>query len=83
MPPERKTRIIVEVPELFVCGLRHASERPISVGSAAFSRATLSDISWLSSGERPGPPRNGLTWTCANPGSRTQATSVADKQYDD
>jgi hypothetical protein len=24
-----------------------------------------------------------LTWACANPGSRTQATSVADKQYDD
>jgi hypothetical protein len=28
MPPERNTRSIVEVPELFVCGLLHESDCP-------------------------------------------------------
>ena len=41
MPPECKTRSMVEVPELFVRGLPHSSERPTWLGSAAFSRATL------------------------------------------
>jgi hypothetical protein len=41
------------------------SERPTWLGSAAFSRATLWNSSWLSSGERPGPnfPLNGMTRT--------------------
>ena len=63
MPPEWNTRSIVEVPELFVFGLLHASERPTWLGSAAFSRATLSNSNWLSSGASPGPkfPWNGIT----------------------
>ena len=35
------------MPELFVCVLLHASERPTLAGSAAFSRAMLSNSSWL------------------------------------
>lgn len=46
---------MVELPELFICRLLHASERPVWLGLAALSRATLSNNSWLSSGERPGP----------------------------
>ena len=34
----------------FVCGLLHDSELPTLLGSAAFSRATLSNGIWLSSG---------------------------------
>ena len=48
-------------------------------GSAAFSRATLSNSSQLSSDERLGPPRNGLTWACAAAGRRMEAASTADK----
>ncbi len=44
---------------------RLTSERLTCVGSAAFSRATLSNSSRLSSGAGPGPPRNGLFWACA------------------
>src|SRR6516162_5258873 len=83
MPPERNTRSIVEVPEVFVCGLLHASERPALAGSAAFSRSILSNSSRLSSGARPGPPRNGLIWACAAAGRRTKAASAADKQRGD
>ena len=36
----------------------------------------------LSSGDRPGPPRNGLIWACAAAGRRTRAASAADKQHD-
>ena len=63
MPPEWNTFSMVEVPEVLVCGLLQVSERPTELGWAAFSRATLSNRSWLSSGERPGPnvPRNGMT----------------------
>src|SRR6516162_8345342 len=83
MPPERNTRSIVEVPEVFVCGVLQASERPTLAGSAAFSRSMLSNSSRLSSGARPGPPRNGLTWACAAADKRTKAASAADKQRDD
>jgi hypothetical protein len=55
MPCEWKTRTMVEVPELFVCGLLHVSERPTWIGSTAFSLPTLSNSSRLSSGERPDP----------------------------
>jgi hypothetical protein len=39
------------------------SDRPTWLASAAFSRATLRNRSWLSSDERPGPnfPLNGMT----------------------
>ena len=67
----------------FVCGLLHASERPTWVGSAAFSRATLSNNSWLSSGARPGPPRNGLIWACAAAARKMQAASAADRPCGD
>jgi hypothetical protein len=50
MPPERNTRSIVEVPELFVSGLLHESDWPTLLGSTAFSRATLSKTIWLSEG---------------------------------
>src|SRR6516225_2873773 len=82
MPPEWNTWSTVEVPEFFVCGLLQASELPTLLGSAAFSRAMLSNNSWLSSGESPRPPlpRNGLIWACAAPVSRTQTASAADKQ---
>jgi len=83
MPCERNTRSIVEVPEVLVCGLLHASERPALAGSAAFSRSILSNSSRLSSGARPGPPRNGLIWACAAAGRRTKAASAADKQHGD
>ena len=53
MPPERNTRSIVEVPELLVSGLLHESDRPTLLGSAAFSRAALSNIILLSEGARP------------------------------
>jgi hypothetical protein len=64
MPPEWNTRSIVEVPELFVSGLLHESDWPILLGSTAFSRATLSNIIWLSEGASPWPkfPANGMTW---------------------
>src|SRR6516162_4579005 len=83
MPCERNTRTIVEVPEVFVCGLLQASERPTLAGSAAFSRSMLSNSSRLSSGARPGPPRNGLIWACDAADRRTKAASAADKQRDD
>jgi len=81
MPHQWNTRTTVEVPELFVCGLLHASKRPAWLGSAAFSRATLSNNSWLSSADRFGPrdPRNGMTWACATVGRRTQTASAAAK----
>jgi hypothetical protein len=47
MPPERNTRSIVEVPELFVSGLFHESDWATLLGAIAFSRATLSNIIWL------------------------------------
>ena len=53
MPPEWNTRSIVEVPELFVSGLLQESDWPTLLGSTAFSRATLSNIIWLSEGARP------------------------------
>src|SRR5215471_2725634 len=83
MPLEWNTRSIVEVPEVFVCGLLHASERPALAGSAAFSRSMLSNSSRLSSGERPGPPRNGLIWACAVAGRTIKAASATDRQHDD
>jgi hypothetical protein len=85
MPLEWNTRSTVEVPELFVCGLLQASELPTLLGSAAFSRATLSKSSRLSSDERPRLPlpRNGLTWACADADRRKQAASAADKQRAD
>src|SRR5215472_9224281 len=83
MPPEWNTRSMVEVPDAFVWGLLHASERPTRPGSAAFSRATLSNNSWLSSGERPGPPRNGLTWAGAAANERMKAASTATKRLAD
>jgi hypothetical protein len=63
MPPEWNTRSIVEVPELFVSGLLHESDWPILLGSTAFSRATLSNIIWLSEGASPWPkfPANGMS----------------------
>src|SRR6516162_411367 len=82
MPPEWNTRSRVEVPEVLVCGLLQASERPALAGSAAFSRSMLSNSNRLSSGDRPGPPRNGLIWACAAAGRRTRAASAADKQHD-
>src|SRR5215472_2825602 len=83
MPREWNTRSIVEVPEVLVWGLLHASERPTLAGSAAFSRSILSNSSRLSSGERPGPPRNGLIWACAAADRRTKAANAADKQRGD
>ena len=85
MPREWNTRSILEVPELFVCGLLHASERPTWLGSASFNRATLSNSSWLSSGERPRLPlpRKGLTWAWAAADKRRPAASAHDKQRDD
>src|SRR6516162_1181577 len=83
MPREWNTRSIVEVPEVFVWGLLHVSERPALAGSVAFSRAMLSNSSRLSSGERPGPPRNGLIWACAAAGRRMKAASAADKRHDE
>src|SRR5215472_14545826 len=82
MPPEWNTRTTVEVPELRVFGLLQPSERPTWLGSAAFSRAMLSNSNWLSSGERPRLllPRKGLTWACAAADRRTQAASTPDKQ---
>ena len=67
MPPEWNTWRMVEAPWLFVCGLLNASERPTWLGTAPIERATLSNSSRLSSGERPGPkvPWNGITWACA------------------
>ena len=82
MPPEWNTRSTMDVPELFVCGLLHVAKRSTWAGSAAFSRAMLSNSSRLSSGERPGPPRNGLTWACAAV-MEIQAASAADKQCGD
>src|SRR5215469_17748046 len=84
MPPEWNTRRIVEVPEAFVCGLLHDSEFPTLLGSAAFSRATLSNSIWLSSAERPRLPlpRNGFTWACAA-GRKSPTASATDKQSDD
>src|SRR5215472_347369 len=70
---------MVEVPEVFVCGLLHVSERPTLAGSAAFSRSMLSNSNRLSSGDRPGPPRNGLTWACAAVGRAMKAAKKADK----
>src|SRR5438132_752523 len=85
MPLEWNTRSILEVPELLVCGLLHASEAPTWLGSAAFSRATLSNSNWLSSGERPRLPlpRNGLTWACTAVGRKRQTASANEKQSDD
>src|SRR6516162_7342037 len=82
MPPEWNTRSMVEVPELFVSGLLHESDWPTLLGSTAFSRATLSNIIWLSEGARPWPkfPANGMTWACAAAGRRTHTASAADKQ---
>ena len=67
MPPEWNTWRMVEAPWLFVCGLLNASERPTWLGTAPIERATLSNSSRLSSGERSGPkvPWNGITWACA------------------
>src|ERR1700751_1163643 len=83
MPHERNTRSIVAVPEVFVCGLLHASERPTLAGSAAFSRSILSNSNRLSSGERPGPPRNGLIWACVAAGRAIKAARATDRQPDD
>ena len=83
MPPEWNTRSMVEVPDVFVCGLLHDSARPTRLGSAALSRATLSNSRRLSSGERPGPkfPLNGMTWACATADKRMQAASAAEKRH--
>src|SRR5712671_3778908 len=85
MPPEWNTRSIVEVPELFVSGLLHESDWPTLLGSTPFSRATLSNIFWLSEGARPWPkfPANGMIWACAAAGRRTHTASAADKQCGD
>jgi hypothetical protein len=85
MPPEWNTRSIVEVPELFVSGLLHESDWPTLLGSTPFSRATLSNIIWLSEGARPWPkfPANGMTWACAAAGRRTHTASAAEKQCSD
>src|SRR5262249_24759499 len=76
---------MVEVPELFDCGLLHVSEAPTRAGWIAFSRAPLANSSRLSSDERPGPryPRNGMTWACAAADRITQTASAADKQRSD
>src|SRR5215831_14224235 len=81
MPPERNTRSMVELPELLVSGLLHESDWPTVLGSAAFSRATLSNTIWLSEGERPRPkfPLNGMTWACAAERS-SQVASEANRQ---
>ena len=50
-------RSMVEVPEVFVCGLLHASDRPALAGSGAFPAALCCRTARLSSGDRPGPPR--------------------------
>ena len=76
MPPKRNTRSMVDLPELFVRGLLHGSERPIFIGVVAFSRITLSIKNCLSSGERPG-----MTWACADTGTRTATASAADKRH--
>src|SRR5712675_2537295 len=78
MPPEWNTWSIVEVPELFVSGLLHESDWPTLLGSTPFSRATLSNIIWLSEGARPWPkfPANGMTWACAAAGRRTHTASA-------
>ena len=82
MPPEWNTLSMVEVPELFVSGLLHESDWPTLLGSTAFSRATLSNIIWLSEGARPWPkfPENGMTWACAAAGRRTHTASAVEKQ---
>ncbi len=82
MPPDRNTRSIVEVPELFVCGLLHAAERPTSAGSAALSLAILANRSRLSSAESPGllEPRNRVNWACAVVARAAQSTIAAAKQ---
>jgi hypothetical protein len=84
MPPEVNTRVIVELPWLFVCGLRHESDWPTLPGAAAFTRAALSKTIWLSEEERPGPKYgpNGMTWARA-PAGRRQATRAADNQDGD
>src|SRR5216110_3321740 len=73
---------MVEEPWLLVSGLLHESDCPTLLGSAAFSRATLSKSIWLSEGARPGPkfPANGMTWACAAADRRTHTASAADKQ---
>jgi hypothetical protein len=60
------------------CGKRRFG--PTRAGLAAISRAMLSNSSRLSSGERPGPWVNKLTWAGATPGSRMPATNAADNQ---
>jgi hypothetical protein len=78
-------RSIVELPEFFVCGLLHESDSPTLLGSAAFSRAALSNTIWLSEGDMPGPkfPRKGMTWACAAAGRNTHAARAADSKRGD
>ena len=72
-------------PELFVCGLLHDSELPIFIGTAAFSRATLSSSNCLFSVKRPGPqyPRCGMAWAYAAIGSRTNTASATIRRHRD
>src|SRR6516164_364162 len=85
MPPERNMRSIVELPEFFVCGLLHESDSPSLLGSAAFSRAALSNTIWLSEGDRPGPkfPMRGMTCAWAATGRNTDAARAADNKRGD
>src|SRR5215831_16675666 len=85
MPPEWNTRSMVDVPELFVCGLLHDSDPPTLLGSAAFSRATLSNSIWLSSRDRPRPKYlpKGRTWACAAAERRNEIASALDNQRRD